>query len=132
MLDLSNPIEALVYAVMTIGKRRIEQREFGAFGVYLRNDGTLGAMGVEGGTTVAELLVAFKRMAPDAMAFSIVVMVPLGGENGECFYTHVIEQRGGGAGLSCAIVREDPVNDDLDFEDEVHVPATPAFFVVRH
>jgi hypothetical protein len=121
----------LMRAVLFIAKKRIGQRDFTPYGVCLAIDGTIAWQGVEGSHTVEDLMTLFKGLAPKAEAFAIVTMVPSGGPDGECLFFNIVEHCSGTCAFSCATVRDVPGN-DLAFENEAYVPATPELFVSHH
>ncbi|MCC8363412.1 hypothetical protein LK996_10040 [Lysobacter sp. A6] len=122
--------EEVIRALIYFTRIKIERRDFTPFGICLLADGSLSSIGTDERTYSAQALVdMFKSISDQALAFGLAAMQPLGGAGGECLHVLSFEHRSGECGESWCIVREDGTGQDLDYENEVHLPGLPRFFV---
>jgi hypothetical protein len=123
-------METMARALVVVAAVRYERRQFDPFGLYMRNDGSLGSVAAEeGGHSVDSLMDLFKSMARDALAFAIVVFMPR--KDGACLFSSMLEHRAGHCVFGMANLHEDE-NGDTDLSDETFARGLPELFVVHH
>ena len=105
---------------------------FEPFGVFLRLDGSMGAIGLDGGYTVEDLMAAFRKMRDVSEVFGLVVTsAPQGEDDAERPFMLVVEHRSG----DCLFARATWVqydDGDIELEDLEAGPGIPELFVDRH
>jgi hypothetical protein len=125
--------EEIVRGLIYFTRKKIRQRDYKPFGACILVDGTMASVGTDEREYTAKALIEmFKQIADKAMCFGLAAMQPLGGTGGEALHVLTFEHRNGECGESWSIVREVEGEDDVDFEDAVHVRGTPRFFIGRH
>ena len=128
--ESESQMELMARMLVEVAAIRFSRRHYEPFGLYIRNDGTMGSVATdEGGHTVDSLMETFKSMARDAVAFAIVVFSPL--KDGGCCFSSMLEHRKGHCVFGMANLHEGE-NGDTDISDEVFAKGMPELFVVHH
>ena len=134
MRPSAEPINRLNRMLFALAARKFGPKidYFEPFGVFLRMDGSMGTIGLEGGCTVEDLMATFRSMRHVSEVFGLVVTSePQGEDNAERPFMLVVEHRSG----DCLYARATWVryaDGDIELEDLESGPGIPELFIDRH